>query len=262
MGSYFRQLVLSGVTAKRRKFELLAASCLVPLSLGLSEPAVAQTCTPVDTPGTLTAAFPSTSCTGTFNTNINFGGPTTPPPPPPGLTVTLQPGVQVIIPAGSAITDSVNLANTTGAIGTPGVDANLTANSAFIDNTANSSAANKSGLRIQASGNATITATDTAVNVVGTQSTNAIWAIVLPSSDPNALARVSHNGPGLTSFGTAFSTAIQADNRGAGPAVIDAAGNMTGVALGAAANGITGLFASGGSSATVNYTSGTIDVRG
>ena len=37
---------------------------------------------------------------------------------------------------------------------------------------------------------------------------------------------------------------------------------MTGVALGSAANGITGLFASGGSNGTVSYSSGTIDVRG
>src|SRR5262249_726770 len=44
MGNCLRGLaVLSGAVAKRRKFELLAASCLVPLSLGVSEPALAQT---------------------------------------------------------------------------------------------------------------------------------------------------------------------------------------------------------------------------
>src|SRR5215813_4638818 len=54
LGSYLRQsVVLSSVAAKRRKFELLAASCLVPLSLGVSEPALAQTFTPAgnDYPG-------------------------------------------------------------------------------------------------------------------------------------------------------------------------------------------------------------------
>ena len=159
------------------------------------------------------------------------------------INVTLQPGVQVIIPAGSGVVNAVNLANTTGPIGTPGADATLTVNSAFIDNTANPSGPNKSGLRIQASGNATITATDTEVDVTGAQSTNAIWAIVLPSSNPNTAASVNYNGPGVTSIGTTFSTVIQAENDGAGPAIINAAGNITGVALGSAANGITGLFA-------------------
>jgi hypothetical protein len=73
------------------------------------------------------------------------------------------------------------------------------------------------------------------VSVTGTQSTNAIWAIVLPSSDPTTVARVRYDGPGVTSIGTTFSTVIQADNRGAGPAIIDAAGDMMGVALGSAA---------------------------
>ena len=178
----------SSFTVKRRKSWLLAASALASSSLGISEPALAQTCTPVANPGNLTAAQPSTSCTGTFNTNINFGGPTTPPPPPPGLTVTLQPGVQVIIPAGS-LPDAVNLANTTGSIATPGVDANLTVNSASIDNTANSSAGSPSGLRIQASGNATITATNTQINLIGAGNANGIWSIVLPSSDPTTATK-------------------------------------------------------------------------
>ena len=136
-------------------------------------------------------------------------------------------------------------------------------NDALIDNTA-VSGPNKSGLRIQASGNATITATDTKVDVIGAQSTNAIWAIVLPSSNPLTAATVNYNGPGVTSTGTAFSTVIQAQNDGTGPAIINAAGDMTGVALGQAANGITGLFAAGASNniGTVNYSRGTIAVRG
>ena len=60
--------------------------------------------------------------------------------------------------------------------------------------------------------------------MTGTQSTNAIWAIVLPSSDPNTVARVVYDGPGVTSTGTTFSTVIQAKNAGAGPAIIDAPG--------------------------------------
>ena len=83
------------------------------------------------------------------------------------------------------------------------------------------------------------------MNVTGAQSTNAIWAIVLASSNPTA-ATVNYSGPGVTSIGTTFSTVIQAENDGAGPSIINAAGNITGVALGSAANGITGLFASGG----------------
>ena len=200
-------------------------------SLGISEPALAQCTGPAD----------NTICTpggNDYPLGINVSTNNTP------IKVTLEPGVQVVIPSLSGVVNSVNLANTTGAIATPGADATLIVNDAFIDNTA-VSGPNKSGLRIQASGNATITATDTEVHVIGAQSTNAIWAIVLPSSNPNTAATVNYNGPGVTSTGTTFSTVIQAQNDGTGPAIINAAGNMTGVALGSAANGITGLFASG-----------------
>src|SRR5262249_33660591 len=123
--------------------------------------------------------------------------------------------------------------------------------------------ANKSGLRIQTSGNATITATNTLIKVTGQQSTNAIFAIVLPSADSNT-ASVFYNGPGVTSIGTTFSTVIQANNRGNADAIIEATGILTGVALGSDANGITGLFASAENigNATVLYHGGTIDVRG
>ena len=242
--------------AKRRKFVLMAATALAPLSLALSEPALAQTCTPVANPGNLTAAQPSTSCTGTFNTNINYGGPTT--PQPPLLTLELQPGVSVINPGGNA----VNLANTTGAINTIGTDATLTANNATITNITNS--ANNSALRIQTNGNATITASGP-IEVSGTQSTNAIWAIVLPSSVPT-VSKVVYDGPGVKATGTTFSTVIQAQNDGTGDSIIDARGNITGVALGSAANGITGLFASSGTGdnrlGSVHYRGGTIDVSG
>ena len=100
----------SNVGASRRKFELLAASCLVPLSLGVSEPARAQSCSPVNTPGTLTAAQPSTQCSGTFNTNINFGGVNT--PPPSLLTLTLQQGPPPVIVNSPTGGNAVNLQNT------------------------------------------------------------------------------------------------------------------------------------------------------
>ena len=98
--------------------------------------------------------------------------------------------------------------------------------------------------------------------MAGLQSINAIWEIVLPSSNQTTAATVNYNGSGVTSVRTTFSTVIQAENDGAGTAIINAAGNMTGVALGAVANGITGLFASGGSSGTVNYNRGNIAVSG
>ncbi len=248
MGNQRKLGVLTSVTAKRRKSWLLAASALASSSLGISEPALAQCTGPAD----------NTICTlggNDYPSGINVSTSNT------AIKVTLEPGVRVVIPNGSPIANAVNLSNTTAPF-TPEADATLTVNSAFIDNTLTFSAPNKSGLRIQASGNATITATDTEVRVTGAQSTNAIWAIVLQSSNPNLAATVNYNGPGVTSIGTTFSTVIQAENDGAGPAIIKAAGDMTGVALGSAANGITGLFASGGSKGTVDYTSGTIAVRG
>ena len=99
--------MLSSFGAKRRISWLLAASALAPLSLCLSEPALAQCAGPAD----------STICTlggNPYATGINVNTNNTP------ITVTLQPGVQVIIPAGSGVVNPVNLANTTGPIGTPG----------------------------------------------------------------------------------------------------------------------------------------------
>ena len=254
------RVALSGFATRYRKFWLFAAVVLAWSSLGVSEPALAQTCTPVSNPGTLAAASPSTNCTGTFNTNINFGGPTT--PPPSVLTLTLQSGGVIVNSPGG---DAINLANSTGGIATIGTSATLTANDVTVSNTSSPNTPNQSGLRIQTSGSATITASGQ-ISVIGAQSTNAIWAIVLPSSDPNTVASVVYNGPGVTSVGTTFSTVIQADNRGTGPSIIDAAGNMTGVALGSAASGVTGLFASSSAGtnklASVHYGSGTIDVRG
>jgi len=58
------------------------ATTLAAVDAGRS-PAAAQTCTPVANGGSLGGANPtSTTCTGPFNTNINFGGVNTPPPRP------------------------------------------------------------------------------------------------------------------------------------------------------------------------------------
>ena len=179
---------------------LVAASTLASSSLGVSEPALAQL-RPLTPPTTLPARRPATLMPSGINVNTN----NTP------IFVTLQSGVQVVIPPGG-IVDAVNLANTTGTIATPGADAQLIVNGAFIDN--NSGGGTVSGLRIQASGDATITATDTAIDVTGTGNTNGIWAIVLPSSDPTTQAKVGYDGPGITVTGGANSTAIQAENRG------------------------------------------------
>ena len=142
------------------------------------------------------------------------------------VTLTLELGVVVSNPGGNA----VNIDNSGGGpIAGTGASATLIANDATITNITNSTGS--SALRIQTNGSATITATGQ-IQVAGAQSTNAIWAIVLPSLNPNTAATVNYNGPGVTSVGTTFSTVIQAENDGAGPAIINAAGNMTGVALG------------------------------
>src|SRR5215831_3854826 len=99
MGDYLRQLVvLTGVAAKRRKYWLLAASALVPLSLGASEPALAQCMPP---PGNYGSPGVNATCdsggnfypTGiNYNTADGLGG--------FPINLTLQSGVNVTIPAG------------------------------------------------------------------------------------------------------------------------------------------------------------------
>ena len=81
----------SSVVAKRRKFWLITTSALVPLSLGISEPALAvDECGP--SPATCTPAL------NPYATGINYTGSDTTP-----LSVTLQSGVNVTIPAGSPV---------------------------------------------------------------------------------------------------------------------------------------------------------------
>src|SRR6516162_9894418 len=269
MGNCLRQLVvLSSVAAKCRKFWLVAA--FVPLSLGLSEPAVAQTCAPVANPGTLGGANPaSTTCTGTFNTNINFGGVNT--PPPSLLTLTLQQGPPPVIVNSPTGGNAVNLQNTFAPA--TGVSATINANDATITNTSNPGGNSQSALRIVAAGSATITASGI-INMTGGQSTNAIFSTVF-SSVGGTVASVTYNGaatPGVTDInviGGPNSTAIQAcANDGCGyagttangDAIINATGNLTGV-FGNSGFGLDAV-AGGNGTATVNYNGGTINLTG
>jgi hypothetical protein len=251
MGNRLRRLVvLSSAVAKRRKFELLAASCLVPLTLGLSEPALAGTCT-ADASGNL-------DCSGSFVANINNNA-----------NITLQPGVTVASPGG----DAVNAANNPPA--NPAVDITITANDPVTINN-NQSVGSNTGLRIQSSGAAIINATNTTIGVGGLDSDWAIWAIAQPNTlGTSQLASVTWNGPQLTTGGVGIpsgneSGGIQADNRGIGNATIDASGNITvfpgrtghyGL-IAHAGDTENGAHPAGAGSASVLYRSGTINAFG
>ena len=108
--------------------------------------------------------------------------PTTPP-----STVTLQPGVNVTIPAGSPGVNAVNAANTTGPTATS-APLTITADGVTIHNNNNPTGTNQTGLRIQSSGDATITATNSTINVSGTASDWALYAIVLDGGAPHMRA--------------------------------------------------------------------------
>jgi len=271
MGNCPRQLVvLSSVAAKRRKYWLLAASALAPLSLGVSEPTLAQcTGTPDNTICTPGGNF--------YSSGINVGG-----GPGDTLSVTLQPGVNVQLNPGANLGNAVNAANTTNSTTPPSapitINANgIAANGITITNTGNPSGSNQSALRIQSSGAATITATNTTIDVAGPfssgSSNNAIWAIV-QGSNANAPvnATITWTGDHITSSG-ANSTDIQAENRGNGNASVDASGNLSGSGppggqfIGIIARSCSTLGNGTGclgntSDASVIYRSGTIDVRG
>jgi len=183
-----------------------------------ASPALAQACTPA--PPTPDASGNATCTAGTYNSNINYNTNNTP------INLTLQPGIIVNSPGG----DAVNAANTAPAPLPPGPGANIaiTGDGVTINNTANPGGNSQSGLRIQSSGDAVIAATNTTIDVNGSPSTNAIWAIVIPNTTASThLAGVTWSGPGITSSG-ANSTGIQADNRGVGDARIDASGNISG----------------------------------
>jgi hypothetical protein len=272
-------IVPCSVAARRRKFELLAASCLAPLSLGLSEPALAQ-CdgTPDNVICTTSGNDYSSPVAGNpYQTapGISVGTNKTP------INVTLDQGVVVNIPAaGNNVAHAVALDNTGGSAGT-GVPATLIANNAAITiNTTSINPPDTSALFVHAAGNATIgTATNPVsgiINVTGTTSTNALWATVFTTANvPKAVASVTYagpaTGPGITATGGPNSTLIQAcanDDCGFGNVVngdafIDAAGNLKGVGGSApSTNGMNGLFAAAGGNgdATVNYHRGTIDI--
>jgi hypothetical protein len=264
------------VGAKRPKFELLAAFCLVPLSLGISEPALAQCSGPLDnvkctvTGNTYSSAVAGNPYQTSAGINVNAVG-----TPNQVLMVTLDQGVQVVIPSGFPGTNAVNLANIAGPPFPPGASATLLAPNVTITNIDNSTSANVTGLRIQSAGSAIIGTTANPVSgqidVAGTASEDAILAIVQGNNpvSANAVASVTYSGPGLTSSGTE-STGIQADNRGNGNATIVASGNITGTP-GVGGSGFYGLIAhagdsvftqSGAGNASVTYNSGTINVFG
>ena len=248
-----RSRLLSGVSLA------VVAAATAAFDAGLS-PALAQCAGPasntVCTPGGNT--YP-----GGINVDTNNGLGGAP------INLTLQSGVVVDIPAGAGGVNAVNAANTTGVSAD---SANITINAAdlTINNAANPTTSNNTGLRIQSSGDAIINATNTTINVAGTASEDAIVAFAMPNlTGIPHLAGVTWSGPGLSSSGTE-ATGIQADNRGIGNATIVASGNVTGTA-GVAGSGFYGLIAhagdsllaaSGAGDSSVTYNSGTINVFG
>src|SRR6516225_2386435 len=166
MGDYLRQLVvLSSVSAKCRKFWLVAA--FVPLSLGLSEPALAQTCGPLGATGSVTCTTGGNNYTG----GINYGNTGVP------TTVTLDPGVQVFVTPGNNVNQAVAISTGTGP--GSGLPATLTANNAAV--TIHTSGSLTSALFLHPIlGSGTITASGI-MNVAGTTNTNAIWAATFSS---------------------------------------------------------------------------------
>jgi hypothetical protein len=228
---------------------------------------VAQTCAPVANGGSFTAASPSTGCTGTFNTNINFGGPAN--PPPSLSTLTLAPGATTVTSPGG---NAVNIQNTFNATDGSGAAARIDANDATITIN-NPGGTSQSALRIVSSGNATITGSGL-INISGGQSTNAIFSTVLTTVD-GTQASVTYNGaatpgvPDINVIAGPNSTAIQAcANDGCnyagttanGNAIINAAGNLN-VVGGFSSFGLDAV-AGGNGNATVNYNSGTINLTG
>src|SRR6516225_6624025 len=181
MGNCLRQMVvLFGVTAKCRKFWLVAP--LVPLSLGLSEPALAQTCGALDATGSVTC----TTVGNPYAGGINYGNTGVP------TTVTLQQGVRVFITPGSNVNNAVAIS--TGTAPGTGLPATLIANDAAVSvgTTNNPAPGTTSALFLHPIlGDATITASGL-INAIGTGNTNAIWAFV--QSTGVASASVTYNG--------------------------------------------------------------------
>lgn len=233
------------------KVWFVATSALTASTMLASRPVLAQACGPLD-------ASSSVTCNGTFDSNIDYPTDNTP------IHLTLGQGVIVNSPGGNA----VNAANTGGVTPTSADISIAATTAATINNTADGAGNNNTGLRIQSSGNATITATNTTVDVNGTASNWAILAFAMPNSTglPHAAA-VTWSGPHLSSAGLE-SGGIQADNRGIGNAIVEASGNVS-VNAG---TGIYGLVAhsgdflltgtAGAGDTSVLYHSGTINLSG
>jgi outer membrane autotransporter protein len=272
----------SGPANGSRRFHLLRSRQLTSISLGVVVTTAAAfdaglsptlaACTPV--PGSYSSDVTPSCTAGTYNSPIN-------PPNGPifydtnnglggfGIGLTLQSGVNVVIPAGAGGINAVNAANSTG-VTAGSANITITADGVTINNTANPLSNNNTGLRIQSSGDAIITATNTTINVAGTASEDAIVAFAMPNQTgfPH-VASVTWSGPGLSSSGTE-AAGVQADNRGIGNATIVASGNITGTP-GVGGAGFYGLIAHAGDSlfmppgngnASATYNSGTINVFG
>lgn len=251
MGRLRQGRVLSSITVKRRKSWLLAASALASSSLGISGPALAQC---VGTPDNVSCSLGGNPYATGINVNTNNTI----------INLTLQPGVNVTIPAGSPGVNAVNAANTTGPTLT-GADITITTvGPVTILNNNNPTGNNQTGLRIQSSGNALIDATNTTINLSGTASDFALYAIVLEGGASHNASVNLTQGTVVTSSGNEAG-AIQADNRGNN-------GNATVVASGAITvtpNPTVPLFttqygllahAEGNGNASVTFNSGTLDV--
>jgi hypothetical protein len=215
MGSYSRQHgEQSGVTARRLKFWLMAATALAPISLGISDPALA-TCTPPPPNASGTAI-----CTAGNYSNINYNTGST----ALGLNLTLLPGVMVQSAVGNG--NAVSVFNISQVPNPPTSATNtITATGTVITG---NGGGNQAGLIVQSSGNAVIDARNTSVDVTGTgPSNNAIFAITYGNSTVASVIYDAGATAGITSSG-ANSTGIQAGNRGTGNASIDASGNISG----------------------------------
>src|SRR5262249_39933739 len=114
----------------------VAASLLAALSPGVSRQALAQACGPLDASGSGTC----TPAGNTYPSGINYGTADSP------IHLTLQPDVNVVIPAGPGSVNAVNGANT-GGVSSP-ADISITADGVTINNTANPGTSNNTGLRI------------------------------------------------------------------------------------------------------------------
>src|SRR5215471_6096375 len=181
--------------AKRQTFWPIAACILA--SLALSEPALAQTCGPLDATGSVTC----TTVGNPYAGGINYGNTGVP------TTVTLQQGVQVSTNVDQAVAVS------TGTGPGFGLPATLIANNVAVST--NSPGGLTSALFLHPIlGSATITASGM-MNAAGTGNTNAIWAATF-SSVPGDSASVTYTGaaaPGvidINATGGSNSSVIQA----------------------------------------------------